>query len=44
MLAPVQSGHTGQLRLLAIDASTVQERAAIQTTYRLHTSIDLVTL
>lgn len=44
MLAPMQSGHTGQLRLLAIDASTVQARGATQTTYRLHTSIDLVSL
>ncbi len=44
MLAPMQSSQTGKLRLLAIDASTVQERGATQTTYRLHSSIDLVTL
>lgn len=44
MLAPIQSSQIGKLRLLAIDASTVQERGATQTTYRLHSSIDLVTL
>ena len=43
-MQPRQSGHTGTLRLLAIDATTVQERGATQTTYRLHSCIDLVSL
>jgi hypothetical protein len=44
MFDPLQSEQIGKIRLLAIDASTVQERGATQTTYRLHSSIDIVTL
>lgn len=40
----MQSSQTGKLRLLAIDASTAQERGATQTTYRLHTRIDFIAL
>jgi Transposase DDE domain len=37
--------HTlGRLRFLAADATTVQVRGATQTSYRIHTAMDLVTL
>lgn len=36
--------HDGSLRLIVVDGSTVQERGATTTTYRLHLAIDLIDL
>ena len=36
--------NSGSLRFIVIDGSTVQERGATETTYRLHIAIDLINL
>jgi hypothetical protein len=36
--------HDGSFRLIVVDGSTVQERGAITTSYRLHLAIDLIDL